>query len=337
VGVLASVEYARVWEKHTGCDARLFVVESPQGVMAAPFFLRPVRTLPFASTLADERWDAFTPHYTGPMVVAGEPGSGSGSYSTLFAEYCRQNRIIAEFAHLNPWHAREECLERSCIVPNRELVYVDLTWTPEQIWSKSFSSDCRRQMNRARDAKVVVRRAESAADVAAFHRLHTDTMDRRQAQDKYYHAPDDFQEFFEQLPKNCFIQLAEYDNQLVAASLFFHDRHDLYWDLSSVDLKFAHARPVYAIVRDAIQWGSAAGKKRMLLGGGYQFGDGVFRFKTNFSPLRVHFAIYKRIHDESAYAALTRAWSAHHNGAQPSEFFPAYRSVVQEPVAAEVS
>src|SRR5262249_37848246 len=157
-------------------------------------------------------------------VLAGTPNPGSGpSFADRFAAYCREQRIIAEFAHLNPWHASEECLEPSCVVPNREIVYVDLSWSPEQIWAKSFTSDCRRQLNRARDAGVVVRRAESAADVAAFHRLHTDTMDRRQAMDRYYHSEEHFQELFASLPHNCFIQLVECGKQLVAGGLFFHD------------------------------------------------------------------------------------------------------------------
>ena len=59
----------------------------------------------------------------------------------------------------------------------------------------------------------------------------------------------------------------------------------------------------------------------------YQQGDGVFRFKASFSPLRVPFCTYKKVHDAEAYTALACAWSKHHSGAKPdSAFFPAYRS-----------
>ena len=83
-------------------------------------------------------------------------------------------------------------------------------------------------------------------------------------------------------------------------------------------MELAHVRPVYAYMIEAIRWGISQGKKRMILGGGYQPGDGVFRFKANFSPLRARFCTYRRIRDAKAYAALTQAWSTYNQGPSPT-------------------
>jgi hypothetical protein len=329
VSVTGSVEYAKICESQTGCAARLFVVEAEGSVVAYPYFLRPVRALPFAADLAETSWDTFTPEYTGPLGLGPGPLHGLDGlrFTELFARHCREQRVVAEFAHLNPWHVPAELLDTSCVEANRDIVYVDLTWDEEQVWHKSLTSAGRRPTKQALRAGVRVRRADSAADVREFHRLYTLTMKRRQALDRYYFSLEYFLEFFETMSENAFYVLAEYQDQVVAGGLYLQDRTDVYWHLSAADLEFTHVRPVNAYVYETIRQALRQGRKRMILGGGYQPDDGVFRFKANFSPLRARFSTYKRIHDAETYAALVQAWSAHHGGClPPADFFPAYRS-----------
>ncbi len=330
VSAVGSVEYARICEKQMGSVARLFVVEAEGCVVAYPFFLRPVRALPFAHGLGEDLWDTCTPEYSGPVALGpGPPGPWGGRrFADLFACHCRQRRVVAEFAHLSPWGAHEALLEPSCVVPNRDIIYVDLTWPEEEIWSRSLTSDARRQTKQAARAGVRVRRAESADDVRAFHRLYTHTMERRQALERYFFPAEYFLAFFETMPENAFYVLAEHEGRAIAGGLYFQDRTHVYWHLSAADADFIHLRPVNAYLCESIRWALRQGQKRMVLGGGYQPDDGVFRFKANFSPLRARFCTYQRVHDPEAYEGLTRAWSAHSAGGPPrADFFPAYRSV----------
>jgi hypothetical protein len=90
-------------------------------------------------------------------------------------------------------------------------------------------------------------------------------------------------------------------------------------------------RPVNAYHYETIKLAARAGKRRLLCGGAFQSGDGVFRFKAGFSPLRIPFKVVKRIHDPEAFAALTEDWSRRHRGLVPEPgFFPAYRSAALE-------
>ncbi len=146
-------------------------------------------------------------------------------------------------------------------------------------------------------------------------------------QDRYYYAPEHFQAIFETMPEHAFFVLAEHENRLVAGGLFFQDTQNVYWDLSAADMNYARVRPVNAYLYETICQSLGQGRKRMLLGGGYQPGDGVFRFKASYSPLRARFCTYKKVHDAGAYAALKQAWSRHNSGAPlPCDFFPVYRS-----------
>jgi hypothetical protein len=324
--VFASREYVRIYEEQAGFSARLFVAEGRAGVVAYPFFLRPVQELPFASTLGLHAYDTYTPEYTGPIIV-GE-WSSEFDFLKIFGDFCREQDIIAEFAHLNPWRIPETLVDPAGVEHNRDVVYVDLTWDEERIWTKSFTSDCRRQIKQSQTAGVKVRRATTTDDVRAFHRLYTETMDRRNALERYYYSEEYFQAFFANMPDQAFYMLAEYQYRLIAGGIFFQDRTEIYWHLSAADMEYSQVRPVNAYLYETIRWALTQGKKRMLLGGGYAPNDGVFRFKTNFSPLRVRFCTYKRIHNPDVCAALDQAWSRHFPGQQsPVRFFPAYRSV----------
>lgn len=326
--VMGSLEYARVLERGTGAAARLFVAEWDGTAAAYPFLLRSLGALPFAGG-AGGRWDTFTPEYSGPVWIGPPPvHTGGERFADLFAAHCREHGVVAEFAHLSPW-ASTELLDPACVQPDREVVYIDLTRGEEEIWNHSLTSDARRQVKQAARAGVQVRRSASVEDVREFHRLHELTMERRGALDRYHLSLEHLGAIFETMPGNALLALAEHEGRAVAGGLYFHDASQVIWHLSAADMAFARVRPVNAYHWDVIRWAVGQGKRRMLCGGGYQPGDGVFRFKAGFSPLRAQFRTYRRVHDPEAYAALIRAWSARGGRRSPSgDFFPAYRSSV---------
>ena len=328
--VMGSLEYVRIIEQQNGFAARLFVMDTGQSTVVYPFFVRPVDALPFATVANRDRGDTFTPEYTGPLIIRGGKyrDPEAKQFADKFARYCSTNGIIAEFAHLSPWHDSEALLDPTCVVVNREIVHVDLTLGEEGLWTQSLNSDARRHARQAQKAGVQVRWASSLDDVQAFHRLHAGTMDRRQAKESYRIPLEYFVAIFESMPDHAFIALAEYQGRVVAGGLYFHGGTDVYWHLSAVDLEFSRVRPVNKYVWETMLWAVGEGKRRMLLGGGYQPDDGVFRFKAGFSPLRARFCTYRRIHDGRTYQTLIDAWSAYY-GASISQggFFPAYRSI----------
>lgn len=327
VFVMGSVEYARVLERRTGAAARLFVAEWGGTAAAYSHMLRPIGPPPFAGG-AGRRWDTFTPEYSGPVWI-GPPRvhPGGERFAELFAAHCREQEVVAEFAHLSPW-APLELLDPACVQPDREIVYVDLARGEEELWKHSLTSDARRQVKQAAHAGVRVRRSASAEDLREFHRLHQLTMERRGALDRYHLSLEDLGAIFETMPGNAVLALAEHDGRVVAGGLYLHDASQVVWYLSAADMAFAGVRPVNAYHWEVIRWAAGQGKRRMLCGGGYLPGDGVFRFKANFSPLRAQFRTYRRVHDPEAYAALTRAWAVRVGVRPPGDFFPAYRSAV---------
>ncbi len=339
LSVTGCVEYLRICERQTGSTAKLFVVEGSTPLAAYPYLVRTVDSLPFARGNFARCSDISSPEYRGPIALSGARPDElvSLDFPAMFSEHCRESGMIAEFAHLNPWNSGGSLVLPDHVNMDREIVYVDLTQTDEEIWTRSFSSDARRQTRQGHRAGVTVRRAESREDVAEFQRLHEITMKRRQALDRYFHPVEHFLRFFEEMPGHAFFVLAEYDGRAVAGGLFLQDDADIYWHLSAADLEYSHVRPVNVYVHHTIMAALGDGRKRLIMGGAYGKADGILRFKANFSPLRARFCTYKRIHDPAAYHGLTAAAVAFYGAAAVDEaYFPAYRAVPR-PEACEVA
>lgn len=327
--VTGSVEYMRICEEQAGHEARLFVVEDGVPLVAYPYFQRPVGAVPFAGAGTEAWADTFTPEYCGPVALNGglSPASMGQSFPELFARHCEEQGIIAEFAHLNPWDVPADLLVPGCAQVDREIVYVDLTQSAEDIWAKSLSQDGRRLYKQGLKAGVVARYATTPDDVREFHRIYEMTMKRRRAGQRYFFPLEYFMAFFETLPAHSYFVLAEHEGGCVAGGLYLQDETNVQWHLSASDMEFSHLRAVNVYHYEAILTSLGQGRERLIMGGGFREGDGLLRFKAAFSPLRAEFRTYRRIHNPAAYAALEREWSAHHGGAVPGDgFFPAYRS-----------
>ncbi|MGH2963461.1 MAG: lipid II:glycine glycyltransferase FemX [Solirubrobacterales bacterium] len=323
--VFGSVEYARIQERHGGGAPRLFTLAVPGGSIAYPIVLRPVGELEFADRAAEGLFDAATPQYTGPFAPADLDADAREAFQAALSRWCRESRVVTEFGHLQPWRARTELLEGSALERDREIVYVDLTDDPERLWRDSYTHAARKNVNRARREGVRVRTAAGGAGARELHRIYEQTMDRQRARRSYYFPPSFFEAFVEELPDNSRIVVAEHGGRAVAATLYLHDDTDVYSYLGGADHDHRHLRPTNAVVDETIRWAREEGKQRLVLGGGYRPGDGIFRFKASFSPLRAELRLYRRVHLPDEYASLRDAWSARHGAATP-DYFPPYRA-----------
>lgn len=324
--VFGSVEYARIVEAHTHHAARLFAVEADGVRTAYPFFLRAISDLPFASNGARARGDTVSPEYTGPFATV---GAGDGeNFRACWKTYCQAQGIIAEFAHLNPWECEREALDPSGIQPDREIVHVNLELSEQELWDRSLTYACRKNIRRAQAEKVRVRTATTADEIIEFQRVYIETMTRNHAHAKYFFPVTYFMQFFEQMPQHARFVLAASEERIIAGTLYLHDEANVYSYLGGADAKYQNLRPTNAIVYDTMLWAKQHGKKRLVLGGGYHPDDGIFRFKSSFSPLRTRFHVYKQIHEPAMYAALCDDRDTYYAlRVEADSYFPAYRSI----------
>lgn len=315
--------YARICNATGKCSPRLYVLEQGEAAICYPTQLRPLVSLPFAASI-EGKWDSKTPDFTGPVVFGDDPLLAE-AFPRLRDAIFREHGIVAEFAHLHPWLDTAALLTEGREY-NRDIVWIDLSLSPDQMWSTQIDQSCRKNINRAQREGVRVYAASSDEYLGEFYRIYESTMQRNQALASYYFPFDLFKAFRDELPENCRFAFAEYRDQIVAATLFMHDDDDVFSFLGGADAAFQQVRPTNALIWETIRWAQRVGKKRLILGGGYKPGDGIFRFKSTFSKLRRSFYIYKRIHLEQDYEMLDRR-CREYNGIdhEPAGLFPSYR------------
>lgn len=301
--VFGSVEFARIVEAHGDTPARLFVWRDRGSVAVYPHFLR--------------GRDTFTPDYTGPIAIDVPDGWSERALQDAFHEHAVGEGIVAEFAHLDPFrpHAAHGEFESF----NRDIVWIDLTR------SDDFSHACRKNVNRAKRENVAIRCAESHDDVREFHRIYLGTMERNTAQPRYYFPVEYFLRFFDEMPGQSVFLLAEHQRRVIAATFYLADRTSVFSCYGGADRRFQLLRPANLIIHRMIEIGRERGCRRLVLGGGLRPGDGIFRFKAGFSPLRARFCVYRRVHLQAEYDRLVAEWSSQHGAAALADFFPAYR------------
>jgi len=324
--VFGSVEFCSIVQHHQGLSARLFVfTEEEEALVAYPFFLRGVDQLPYLQQQI-QAWDTKTPEYTGPIPLRQVSPRAAAGFRQAFSQFCEEAQIIAEFAHLHPWAGWQALLDPARVAFDRQIVYIDLTMPLEQMWEESFTYACRKNIRRAQRENVRIFQAACEADLDAFHSIYTGTMDRNQASKSYYFPRAYFADLLENLPDNALILLAEYQDRIVAGTLYLYDDENMYSYLGGADHAYQQVRPTNQVIYEAIRWGQAHGKKRLILGGGYRPDDGIFRFKSSFSPLKADFHVYRSIHLAHEYQQLCRAWEDYYAEPLPVRgFFPLYR------------
>jgi hypothetical protein len=329
--IFGSVGYARICERYRNCTPRLFVVASGNESICYPMLMRSTDELPFAGVHRG-MWDAGSTEFTGPLAHR-----VSKQFALEFKNRCdaafRSEGIITEFAHLNPWADNLHLLESNFLHYNREIVWVDVSLNPDVLWSEHFAHACRKNISRAIKEGVQILCATTDDEIKEFYRIYIQTMQRNHAQPNYYFTYEYFKTIRDELAAHARFVLAEYKGQIIAATLYLHDDTDVFSYLGGSDESFQNVRPTNAVIYDTIRWAHDAGKKRLILGGGYKPDDGIFRFKATFSRHRQAFHTYRRVHLEDNYIALSQSWRAYYNAHEDDlAYFPVYRRIPEYPL-----
>ena len=161
-----------------------------------------------------------------------------------------------------------------------------------------------------------------------FCNLYTETMQRLGTTKYYFFPPEFFASHYTHLKEFEQVHLfgAFLGNQLIAGALCLSYGPLFHYHFGCSSGEYLKLRPNNVLFDGIIRFARVHGFKKFHLGGGYEEGDSLFRFKAGFSPLRAQFYVAKRIHLPEEYERLTRE---HDDGKELTErernFFPAYR------------
>lgn len=321
--VFGSHGYARICERFRNCSPRLYVAKSGESTICYPVYLRSLSDLPFAPDIRG-KWDSTSPDFCGPLMRGGDH-SLSLQFPSLRDRLFSEHEVIAEFAHLHPWREPEVLPLAECST-NREIVWVDTTLSSETLWTTHCEHACRKNINTAQRQGVTIHEGSNDQHIGEFYRIYRNTMERNNASAAYYFSFEFFKAFRDELPLNSRFTFAEHRGRIVAATLYLHDDENVFSFLGGADAEYQLMRPTNLVIWETIRWAHQAGKKRLILGGGYKENDGIFRFKSTFSKFRKAFQVYKKVHRPDEYHLLD-SLCRQRNGLENEaiQYFPAYR------------
>ena len=276
--------------------------------------------------------DSFLPGYSDIVSIGyGGPALCSKqsvvqSFSAQFHAYCQSKKYVTETVRFHPLLKNAELFrDQMQLDLVRETIAVDVRPSLAQIQAQ-YSQNVRRNMKKAKDHAVRIVEGKSNHDLAAFISLYRETMERNRAGASYYYDNPFFAGLLQETalckPR---LLLAIHDDIAVAGAIMLCGSRYAHFHLGASHTEDMPLGINHLLFDAMISLAKEDGLDYLLLGGGNQEQDGLFRFKASFTKDAPYpYWMGKRVHDEEVYQVLCEQNRADDAGS--STFFPAYRA-----------
>jgi hypothetical protein len=321
--VAAHPEYARLFARP--CDRVVCLAgEEAGGGILFPLLLRPIAAEPWAGP-GERRWDAVSPYgYGGPFAW----GSGPLHHQAFWrahADWCARERVVSTFVRLSLFPEQLMPIPGAVeVAPN---VAIPLDGGEEGLW-RGYDTRVRRWIRVGEASGIEVELDATGRRLDGFLAVYQHTMQRHGAEGWYYFPRVLFESLTARLEGHFAFFHALLRGEVVSSDLVLCSAEHVYYFLGgTLTRAFPHG-PNYLLKHTIARWALGAGKRSYVLGGGYEPGDGVFRYKRGWARAGVvPFRVACLEHDADASRELF-ALRASYEGAgwtPRAGFFPAYR------------
>lgn len=316
--------YGKICEKIENGKCEIFEYSSGLGTVYHMFIKREIDT-----KIDDTVWyDLITPYgYGGPVIKECRKDCRAElikEFEYEFEKYCKENRIVSEFIRFHPIVGNANDFKDMYHVSYiRNTVGTNLADFVDPFQSE-FSKSCRKNIRRALKAGVSYRITKNPSNLDNFKKIYYSTMDRNKADDFYYFDDDYFQQCLKLLREHLLLVEAVYEDQIIAAGLYFVYDKTIHIHLSGTLSEFLHLSPAYILRYAVTDWGKENGYQLIHHGGGRSNSpnDNLYLFKKRFGQnTEFKFHIGKKVWNEEIYKELCNIKGIDNQ----VDFFPAYR------------
>jgi GNAT acetyltransferase-like protein len=299
-----------------------------RGGILYPFILRPLAAEPWAADQAG--WDATTPYgYGGPYAWNAMPDDAAFFWAR-FSRWARARDVITSFARLSLFPDQLLPFDGEVTV-NSPNVVRNLELGDDELW-QDYAPKVRQNVRRARSRGCVLQVDPDGARLDEFHQVYIATMTRRNAATYYFFPRQFFESMLRGLRGHCGLFHVVHSNRVVSSELVLLSHRHAYFFLGGTLAEAFDLRPNDFLQHETFRWCREAGKKALVLGGGYRGSEGLLRYKKSFAPGgEVPFKVGARVHNPEREGQLLerrRRWEqARGVDWRPDPaFFPPYRA-----------
>lgn len=274
-------------------------------------------------------YDLTTPYgYGGPLMEVTNPENKEQlckAFEKEFGDYCKSNNIVSEFVRFYP--LCENALDFKNVYQseyNRNTLGTNLKDYDDPV-KEEFSKSCRKSIRQALRKGVSYKITENPDNIDTFVEIYYSTMKRDSADEFYYFGKEYFNMFTTDLKENVLFVEAVYEEQTIAAGLYFISDGVIHTHLSGTLSEYLYLSPAYILRYAATLWGKEHQYKLIHHGGGTSSDreNSLFKFKKQFAQ-NTEFSFYlgKKIWNKDVYKKLCNM----NPDCKDSEFFPKYRA-----------
>ena len=318
-------------------EARLFVFEHGNYLIALPLLLRPLHSVPGLEAAGRDWKDASSVYgYPGPFASHPIiPEAVIREFQEALAKSLKQMNVVSVFSRLHPIIPQAELLDGigECFVTGRT-VSIDLT-LPERVQRQKFRYNHRSDIKRLHQRGLVCIRSTEAVHRDAFVEMYYETMHRKGADPSYFFERGYFDALANGLEENLHLFVCLEEGRPISGELVTTCNGIVQYYLSATFDEFRHLAPSKMLIDSVRKWASERGDRVLHLGGGVgAHEDSLFRFKAGFSDCRHDFvtwrwilqpSVYKVLCEEKEKSNLLKGLKSRGDG-----FFPLYRCATED-------
>lgn len=301
------------------------------GLIVMPGYLKPI-------VIGEEKnkyFDFLSPYgYTGPFCSSEIEKSDIDDFWMQVDKWYLDNNIVTEFIRFNL--SGNQSHYSGNIFPTMLNVKGHII-DEENQW-KGFDHKVRKNVNRAKrenlSSKVFYINI-SEDKILEFYDIYIQTMKRTDANESFSYTFEEFKRFIIGNKEHAAICTIYFEEVPISSELLLVSGDSIYSFLGGTDDKYFDKRPNDFLKVEALNWARRQGKKFYVLGGGYGFEDGIFKYKKSFFPNDVvNYYTGRKIINRTVYDELVKKVNVARLTAgllaletEDESFFPLYNKV----------
>lgn len=245
-----------------------------------PGYLKPI-------TIGSEEsgyFDFITPYgYTGPFFSTNISATLISEFWKSIDKWYIENNVVTEFIRFN---LSDNHLNYSGQIFPTMLNIKGRIIDEENQWM-AFDHKVRKNVNKAKRENLsceVFYTQIQDDKILEFYSIYMQTMKRTDAGESFLYTLEDFKRFINSNQKSAAISTVYFEETPISSELLLVSHDSIYSFLGGTDEEYFNKRPNDFLKFETLDWARRQGKKYYVLGGGYGYEDGIFKYKKSFFP-----------------------------------------------------
>ncbi|TWH99159.1 acetyltransferase (GNAT) family protein [Flavobacterium tiangeerense] len=256
------------------------VSEESNSVILMPGYLKPI----VIGNETTHYFDFITPYgYSGPFFSENTRDSDINFFWDQVDKWYAENDVVSEFIRFNL--SGNQTNYSGKIFPTMLNVKGKII-DKENQW-KEFDAKVRKNVKRAErenlSSKVFYINIPKEK-VKEFYEIYIQTMNRTNANENFLYTIEQFQIFLNNNKQHAAICTVYFENIPVSSELLLVSKDTIFSFLGGTNELYFDKRPNDFLKVEVLNWARSIDKKYYVLGGGYGFEDGIFKYKKSFFP-----------------------------------------------------